>query len=262
MVTEEEILPIETKKFQIASDLHIEYKNNDIPNPLDYITPSADYLILAGDIGSFYKVNQLKGFLTPLCRHFKMVFYIPGNQEYYMFKEYKPVRMNTLLKKMYEIENSINNLFVLNQNSIIIDDICITGCTLWSKPEIEIPKYIVRVNGINNQVYEQLHKDDLEYLKKMINYCETNNLKLLVVTHHCPTHKVVKNFHKKDKLISLYVTSLDYLLTTKQIHTWICGHIHKNFDFKTEGGTRVVSNQLGKAKDNITDFSKHFVIEI
>ena len=35
---------------QIASDLHIEYKNNNIPNPLDFITPSADILILL----SFY----------------------------------------------------------------------------------------------------------------------------------------------------------------------------------------------------------------
>ena len=48
---------------QIASDLHIEYKNNNIPNPLDFITPSADILILAGDIGSFYKIQQLTEFL-------------------------------------------------------------------------------------------------------------------------------------------------------------------------------------------------------
>lgn len=262
MVTEEETLPIETKKFQIASDLHIEYKNNDIPNPLNFITPSAEYLILAGDIGSFYKVNQLKNFLILLCKHFKMVFYIPGNQEFYTSREYKPTHISMLLRKMYEIENSINNLFVLNQNSIIIDDLCITGCTLWSKPEIEIPKYIVRIHGITNQIYEDLHNKDLEYVKKMINYCQNNSLKLVVVTHYCPTAKVLKDCYKKDKLISLYVTPLDYLLQSSKVHTWICGHIHKNFDFITEGGTRVVSNQKGKLRDNITDFSKEFLVEI
>ena len=54
-------------KIQIASDLHIEYRSNIIPNPLDLITPSAEILILAGDIGSSYKYNQLN-FLIDISR--------------------------------------------------------------------------------------------------------------------------------------------------------------------------------------------------
>lgn len=248
--------------FQIASDLHIEYKNNDVPDPLTLITPVADYLILAGDIGSFYKINQLHKFLTELCKHFVKVFYIPGNQEYYTFKEYKTLPFLSLLNRIREIENDICNLFVLNRASIVIDDICITGCTLWSKPEIEIPKYIVRINGINNQIYEQNHKNDLEYIEKMIKYTQNNNLKLLVVTHYCPTYKVLENVKKKDRYISLYVSNLDNLLTSQKVNTWVCGHIHKNFDFYTENGTRVVGNQKGKLKDKITDFSKNYIINI
>jgi len=248
--------------FQIASDLHIEYKNDDVPEPLDFITPSSEILILAGDIGSFYKINQLEEFLKKLCLHFKLVLYIPGNHEYYTFNEYKPLHMSTLLSYIYEIENSIQNLYILNESSIIIDDICITGCTLWSKPDIKIPRYIVRIHGINNEIYERKHIKDVNYIKKMINYSKSNNLKLLVVTHYCPTYKVLDNFKKKDKLSSLYVTELDELLTSDQVHTWICGHIHQNFDFITEGGTRVVGNQKGKPKDKITDYSKTFTIQI
>jgi len=66
-------------KFQIVSDLHIEYRNDEIPDPLSLITPTADNLILAGDIGSLYKFNQLKGFLQNLCKYFKNVLYVPGN---------------------------------------------------------------------------------------------------------------------------------------------------------------------------------------
>ena len=69
--------------FQIVSDLHIEYKSNDVPDPLTLITPSADILILAGDIGSFYQYDQLKTFLINLCPYFKVVVYVPGNHEYY-----------------------------------------------------------------------------------------------------------------------------------------------------------------------------------
>jgi predicted phosphodiesterase len=56
--------------FQIVSDLHIEYKNNEIPDPLTLITPTSEILILAGDIGSLYKIKQLQGFLEKLCIHF------------------------------------------------------------------------------------------------------------------------------------------------------------------------------------------------
>ena len=251
-----------TIKFQIASDLHIEYKNNEVPDPLDFIQPVADILILAGDIGSFYKINQLHQFLIKLCNYFKIVLYIPGNQEYYTFNEYENQSMNILLKRLYYIENNIDNLYVLNQSSIVIEDICISGCTLWSKPTVKIPKFIVRIHGINNEIYENRHEKDVNYIHKMINYSKENNLKMLVITHYCPTYKVMENSRKKDKFESLYATDLEYLLNKEKIHTWVCGHIHSNFDFITQNGTRVVGNQKGKQKDKITDYSKTFVIEI
>ena len=248
---------------QIASDLHIEYKNDEIPDPLTYITPKADILILAGDIGSFYKIDQLKGFLEKVCKLFKTVIYVPGNQEYYTVKtDNSLLPMNELLDRLYEIEQDIKNLIILNQSSLIIDDICITGCTLWSKPDILIPKFIVRIYGINNDIYLKKHNSDLKYIKKISSYCEKNNLKLVVVTHYCPTYKVLNDFKKLDKYSSLYTNNLDYLLDSNNINTWICGHIHKNFDFYTEKGTRVVGNQLGKPKDNIMDYSKEFVVKI
>ena len=248
---------------QIASDLHIEYKNDDIPDPLDYITPSADILILAGDIGSLYKIEQLEGFLVKLCVHFKYVIYVPGNQEYYTFNEYVPVNMNLLLNRLYKIEQNIKNLYVLNKSSIMIENICITGCTLWSDLKITIPKFIVRIHGINNEIYTNKFNSDLKYIKKMIDYCDNNNFKLVVVTHYCPSYTVTNDCKKRDKYISLYTSNLDYLLDTNKIHTWICGHIHTNFDYlHKQDGTRIVGNQKGKPKDKIEDYSKNFLVKI
>jgi predicted phosphohydrolase len=248
---------------QICSDLHIEYQNDEIPNPLDYITPSAEILILAGDIGSFYKIEQLQGFLEKLCPLFKTVIYVPGNQEYYMVQNYKPMSMFYLLNKIYEIEQHIKNLYILNQTSIIIDDVCITGCTLWSDLKIKIPKFIVRIHGINNEIYDKKFKSDLKYINKMVDYCNEKKLKLVVITHYCPTYKVLNGAKcKKDKYSSLYVSELDTLLDLNNINTWICGHVHLNFDFIAEKGTRVVGNQKGKPKDKITDYSKNYVIKI
>ena len=254
-------------EYQIVSDLHIEYRNNEIPDPLTLITPESDILILAGDIGSLYKINQLQGFLEKLCVYFKTVLYVPGNHEFYMVPDdtYEPLSIEELYSKLTSLENNISNLYILNQSSVIINNICISGCTLWSKPEIKLPKFIVRIFGMNNYIYEKKFNSDLLYIKNMINYCQNNDLKLVVVTHHCPTYEVLKynNSRKNnDKFISLYVTNLDYLLDSSKIHKWICGHIHKNFDFITNGGTRIVGNQKGKPRDNINDFSKNYVIKI
>ena len=252
-------------EIQIASDLHIEYKNDDIPNPLDYITPTADILILAGDIGSLYKIEQLEGFLLKLSAHFKYIIYVTGNQEYYMFQEYNPLGMHLLLDRLYKIEQDISNLYILNKSSIMIENVCITGCTLWSDLKINIPKFIVRINGITNEIYTQKFKTELNYIKKMVDHCDKNNYKMVVVTHYCPTYQVTTNCKKRDKYISLYTSDLDYLLDTNKINTWICGHIHSNFDFihnQKQNGTRIVGNQKGKPKDKITDYLKNFVIKI
>ena len=249
--------------FQIVSDLHIEYRTNEVPDPLTLITPSADILILAGDIGSFYQYNQLKTFLINLCPHFKVVIYVPGNHEYYTMKGYHSQKMKVLLQNFVQMEQSINNLYVLSRSSVQIDDVCIVGCTLWSDPDTVVPKFIVRVPDMNTRVYKQRYESDLGYIKKMIKYCQKKDKKLMVVTHHCPTYSVITSKKKlKDKYISLYASHLDHLLTSEKVHTWVAGHIHHNFDLITEGGTHLVGNQRGKPKDKITDYNKSMVITV
>lgn len=97
----------------------------------------------------------------------------------------------------------------------------------------------------------------------MMRYCKSNDLQMVVVTHHCPSYDVLQNSHKSnDRFVSLYVSNLDYLLDSSYVHTWIAGHTHKNFDYITQGGTRLVSNQRGKPRDHVYDFSKDFVVKV
>jgi predicted phosphohydrolase len=252
-------------KFQLVSDLHIEYKNNSFVDPLSYITPVADILIMAGDIGSFYKIKQLNDFLEKVCKLFKIVIYIPGNCEYYQVEEYYSLSMNDLFNNFILYVKHISNLHILNNTSLILDDICIVGSTLWSNALCKIPKYIVRINDMYTSKYIALFKKSLNYIKQLIKYSQKKKLKLLVITHHCPTYSVIINSNgiignkkNKDKYISLYASHLDYLLDSKYIHTWIAGHIHINFDLITKNGTHLVGNQYGKPKDNITDYKKNF----
>ena len=252
-----------TITFQIASDLHIEYKQNEIPEPTEFITPEAEILILPGDIGSLYKIEQLSGFLLKVCQMFKIVLYVPGNHEWYHIEPYSQLSMNALEIRMQKLEQSIDNLFVLNRNSVIINDVCIAGATLWSDPKCKVPPFIVRIPEMKTNFYKKLHKKDLKYIESMIDYCQEKNIKLLVVSHHPPTNEVLKYYsNKKNPFVSLYSTNLDYLLTKNKVNMWICGHTHKNFNFTTKNGTRVISNQKGKIKDNIRDFNKKFIISL
>ena len=116
---------------------------------------------------------------------------------------------------------------------------------------------------MTNYIYEQRYINDLNYIQKMMKYCKSNDLQMVVVTHHCPSYDVLGNSHKSnDRFVSLYVSKLDYLLKSSNVHTWIAGHTHKNFDFITDGGTHLVSNQRGKPRDNVFDFSKSFVVDV
>lgn len=246
---------------QIASDLHIEYENDEIPDPNDYITPTEKILVLAGDIGSIYKYEQLEGFLKLLCPQFLIVLYTPGNQEYYNINNIPSKNMAELYSDLQKISHNIPNLYILDNNRIIIGNVCIAGTTLWSYPLIPLPRYIVRINGINTYKYKNMFKNDLRYIKETIAYCKENNYRLIMITHHCPTYKVLLESNKRNRIYSLYASDLEYLLKKQNVETWICGHTHRNFDFISDGGTRVVSNQKGKAKDRITNFSKNFVIQ-
>jgi predicted phosphohydrolase len=266
-------------QIQIVSDLHIEFNENDIDiDPLKYIIPSTNILILAGDIGSLYKYEQLYTFLYKICIYFEYVIYVPGNHEYYVTsinntnvdnykKYYSKKNMNELNQNLYKLENSIKNLYILKTNSIIIDDICIVGCTLWSDLKIQLPKFIVKIYELETEKYIQLYEKDVEYIKHMIKYAKEKKLKLVVVTHYCPTYKILELYNKNsrnrnDEYKSLYVSDLDYLLKSDMINTWISGHTHYNYNFITKGGTKVVSNQYGKPKDNIQDYSKKFILNI
>ena len=246
---------------QIVSDLHIEYNNDAHIDPLNFITPSADVLIMAGDIGSLYKYDQLHSFIKDIVPHFKHVLYVPGNHEYYLPpSRYEPKSMDELKQVLRNLEKSFDNLTVLDHNSVQIDDVCIAGATLWSDLKCELPRF-VRIHHMSTSTYKLHFQSDVAYITDMVDYCCENKLKLICVTHHVPTYQATGDKFKNDRYNSLKSSNLSYLLHKDKVDTWICGHVHYNFDFVTEHGCRVVGNQSGKPKDNIQDFRKDFVIK-
>ena len=248
---------------QLVSDLHIEYNNDSVNvDPSEYITPSADVLVMAGDIGSLYKIDQLRNFVRRAAAGFKHTVYVLGNHEYYLPPkgEYRHVPFDELAKRGMNLENEIPNLTVLNRSSVQFGKLCVVGATLWSDIRCELPKFIVQIRDMNTDRYRELHNRDRLYIEKMTEYCKENELKMICVTHHPPSYKVTENSGRKARFISLYVSDLDHLMMKQDIDTWMCGHVHTNFYIVTDGGTRLMGNQKGKPKDNIVDYKKDMVI--
>lgn len=250
-------------KLQIASDLHIEFSHEEKINPLTYIKPSAPYLILTGDIGSLYRYNQLTFFLKGLSCHFRHIFYILGNNEFYFRNNYKPKTPEELYKSAYNLEELISNLTILENKMVKLENIFLIGSTLWSDITY-LPKNY-KIKYFTKEKYNQLNikskKSILELLEIANNYNidrtdkNLEKLKIVVATHYPPIEELSQyKKYKKDMYINDMYTFLEWA------NIWIYGHVHNNKDILSYN-CRVVGNQYGKPGKYCPNYHTNFVID-
>ena len=69
--------------FQIASDLHLEFRGENFRG---LFKPSAPILLLLGDIcacGTIADFKIYKAFIEYIAPKYKLIMHVPGNHEYY-----------------------------------------------------------------------------------------------------------------------------------------------------------------------------------
>jgi len=244
-------------KIHIVSDLHLKNNANITISKIE----NCNTIILNGDIGNLYNsyYSDLYNFLKTLCGQYKHVLYIPGNHEYYTVNNCFPETLNILTRRLKRLAVIFKNLFVLDRSYVIINGVCIAGCTLWSDLKIEIPPFF-KIHGITTEIYKNMFKRDVKFIKGIINKCKRKNIKLIMATHYPPSYQLYDDNFFHDNYKSLYYSNLEYLINKKNIHTWIYGHTHKNKQL-TINGTNVVCNQKGHHPIN-NDFDEKYFIEI
>ncbi len=240
--------------FQVLSDIHLERRG--ITDWKSLVIPVSDNLILAGDICSLYLFDELKTFIKYVCTLFKRVMYVPGNHEFYLPKSKKGhslLSKEELDKKLESLEKLFVNLTVLNRKKVVVDGVCIIGCTLWS--EIKDTEHTQqRLNRIpmanmSYTYYTEMFQKDLEFLKEVLlkeTLPSVVKEKRIIVTHHCPTFKALPESFVVDELTSFYVSDVEYLLSKENTDVWIFGHTHLNVNTELNG-VNVITNQFRKS---------------
>lgn len=247
-------------KLHILSDLHIEFE------PFSPLVTNADVIILAGDIHIGRKgVDWAKHYFIE-----RPVIYVLGNHEYY--KKAFP-------KHIDDLKGAVKgtNIHILENDSLIINDIKFLGCTLWTdfslfgEPKIagyEATQIMTDYRKIRvSPEYRKLrsidtaiiHNRSLRWLGEQL--LNNQSQKIVVITHHAPSKRSVPSGEQDNILSAAYASNLDKFVEESSAALWIHGHIHCQQDYWL-GNTRIICNPRGYPDEGNENFIPDLVIEM
>ena len=260
-------------KILILSDLHQEFKWWFIPkmeNEEEII------VVLAGDIGIGKKPITYMDFITNTCDRFKKVIWIMGNHEHYRGN------LGTTLTKIWNNTLEFENLYVVDKETVIFDDVAFVCATLWTNfdnnnpitmydAELMMSDYkTIRVGPDSEPWKYRLkplhtlaeHKRCVEFIFPEIEKQKADGKKVVVVTHHLPSFQSIPEMFKWDSLNGAYATELYNEVADSGADIWVHGHSHGSQNYFI-GKTRIVNNPRGYAPDDLNpDFDETLTIDV
>ena len=265
-------------KIALASDLHLEFEDIDLKN-----TEGAEVLILSGDImvaedlhnhpemdhGMYSSVNladlgrrqstalRFRDFLKRCSFEFPHVVYVAGNHEFYHG------RWKESLTHLREECNKLPNVYFLENDVKVINEVSFIGATLWTDCNKGDPLTLHALADMMNDYrvirndehgYTKLrpahtmhrHQQTLSYMKQVLVDMKDN--KVVFVGHHAPSSLSIHDRYKHNVHYVMnggYHSDLsDFIMDHPQVVLWTHGHMHDPVDFVI-GETRVVCNPRG-----------------
>jgi len=229
------------KTIQIASDLRT------------FLEPSADYLILAGDIG-YPSHDNYQDFIRQCSELFEKVFLITGNHEYYSKES-----IDIINDKVHNVCNLFDNVFFLNNSSFDDPDssYVFLGTTLWSyvpkskrsHVQYSINDYRHILNGqdhpINAEETTQMFMNNLKWLEKETTGLEESGKDVVVITHHMPSYEFIDKKYKGFPGNSAFANHLEtFPKKHPNVKLWFFGHTHSSCDV-VMNGCQFIANPRG-----------------
>lgn len=258
----------------VYSDLHIEhsfYSFDDLSK--------LDILILAGDIASY---NTIELFFEELRKNAPTltILYVMGNHEYYGMVYQHAIEFYKEICLKY-------NITLLENESIVIDDVLFLGATLWSNFQLTPLKekamswteYNVGdcfyIEWQDKDIIRPFTTNDMlnnfnasyAFLSKSLEKAYKQYRKIVVISHFLPSSHVLADEYKNDSESLIYSSYWCNELPTlyQYVDYWFYGHSHNNIN-KQIGKLKFLSNQRGYSKiKNLSyeqDYKRDFLIKI
>lgn len=247
-------------KFRLLSDIHLEFGAFTIPR---LETDKKTILLLAGDIGVCSKKGSVQDFLMHHKNQFHKIIYIPGNHEYY--RGIFPTSWENIREDIYETQSIKNKLCLINNKTIIEEDVAIIGATLWTQNPNEktsVEAFMNDYSLIKTKKNGVLYRKTLSTADTIREYeiskrfifdecirCKKKGKKVIIMTHHAPSYKSISLQFKSSSLNPAYASSLDGDILELGIKgfapdVWVHGHTHSSSDYNI-GNTRIICNPRG-----------------
>ena len=289
-------------KIQYMSDLHLEFPENYkhfVNN--NAIKPVGDILVIAGDLHYLQNVNSSINYSSPILDYlkklkdsFKRIYVVPGNHEYYggdvTILETSGMKKEIIPGVIF-LNNYWDQILVNNQKILII------GGTMWTNPHpLNYKKVLNSMNDYKNILWKRDQRfipglashEHARFLDTLVGrmsiYKNDNDVKKIVISHHCPFFKGMKNwYHCSDidtenpknnskeimSLVDAYcANSLQEVVDLARPDLWIYGHTHASNKFLNKGENNnnllIVENSMGyvgRSSQN-TNFNPEAYIEI
>ena len=273
-------------KIKLVSDLHLEFSDINIQNNED-----CDVLILGGDICVAQDLHdhpepnntadqaaiaagtglgrrqaaaqRYRDFFKRCSFQFPHVIYIMGNHEFYNGKFFAGIDY------MREELAKYPNIYMLEQDTKVIDDVTFVGATLWTDMNKGDPLTMHAIEGMMNDFriikndkrnYAPMsardvasrHARTLQYFRSVL--AEQHDRKFVVVGHHTPSFQSMHPMYQAQTLMNGgYHSDLsEFIMDHPQIKLWTHGHTHHPFDYVI-GETRIVCNPRGYENDGYSE---------
>lgn len=256
-----------TKYIRVFSDVHLDmnipkkgFKPDQLWMPEEMPEDKHTTLLLVGDIWHAKKPYSYAGYswMKELSSRFQYIVFVLGNHDFWggnLPKEY----MNN---RKYIEEQKLENVFLLQNTTLIIGDIKFIGATLWTdflmgsavamnlaRERMNDYKYMTFGPNFThlspkNILGEHIKSRSYIFDNSQKDYPEQ---KLIVLSHHVPSYlSMDKEDNTDDKKYenSLDFSDLDTLIEKSEIDIWFHGHSHiaKNYNI---GLTKIMANPRG-----------------
>lgn len=121
------------------------------------------------------------------------------------------------------------NVYFLQEDAVIIDDIRFLGCTLWTNSDQELTELMndyIFIRDMTVDVCRKLYHNHVSWLTGELNKSYS---KTVVITHHLPSAQSLSYNGRTD---CFYYDDFEHLLD--KVDYWICGHalVIKNYDWE------------------------------